>query len=150
MIYAKIRTHLRCHGSRFTLKSDRVRTHARLNVRYFHTIISDHIPCYETNLRFTLKFVLIYTILIHIYAEIARARTSDRTPWEYTWLEHPILMEALYFHYLLYIYIYTLLDDVSFFIFIVNSRKRKEDSLIYIITSIYLKKVMHGEVLVIM
>jgi hypothetical protein len=38
MMYAKICTHLRCFGSRFTLKFDQARIRARLNVCNFHVV----------------------------------------------------------------------------------------------------------------
>jgi hypothetical protein len=39
MMYAKICTHLRCFGSRFTLKFDQARIRARSNVHNFHAVI---------------------------------------------------------------------------------------------------------------
>ena len=65
MIYAKIHTHLRCSGSRFTQKFARSRTRARSEARDFYAVMFGPIRRYETDLRFTLKFVLIYAGLVH-------------------------------------------------------------------------------------
>jgi hypothetical protein len=65
MIYAKIHTHLRCFGSRFTQKIARSRTHVRSEARDFYAVMVGLIRRYETDLRFTLKFVLIYVGLVH-------------------------------------------------------------------------------------
>jgi hypothetical protein len=65
MIYAKIHTHLRCFGSRFTQKIARSRTRARSEARDFYAVMFGPIRRYETDLRFTLKFVLIYAGLVH-------------------------------------------------------------------------------------
>jgi hypothetical protein len=48
--YAKICTHLRCFGSRFTQKSFQARTRARSNACDFYAIILDPIHRYETDL----------------------------------------------------------------------------------------------------
>jgi hypothetical protein len=66
MIYAKIHNHLRCFGSRFTQKFAQSRFRARSEARDFYTVIFGPIRCYETDLRFTLKFVLIYAGLVHV------------------------------------------------------------------------------------
>jgi hypothetical protein len=66
MIYAKIYTHLRCFGSRFMLKSVQARTRARPVARDFRAVNLGFIRHYETNIRFTVKFVLIYNVLVHI------------------------------------------------------------------------------------
>jgi hypothetical protein len=66
MIYAKFCNHLRCFSSRFTLKSNRVRTRVRSDARDFHAVISGPICCYEIDIRFTLNFVLIYVVLAHV------------------------------------------------------------------------------------
>jgi hypothetical protein len=66
MIYAKIHTHLCCFGSRFTLKSVRARTRARPVARDFRAVNLGSIRHYETNIRFMVKFVLIYNILVHV------------------------------------------------------------------------------------
>jgi hypothetical protein len=63
--YAKICTHLRYFGSRFTQKFIRARTCARSEARDFYAVIFGPIRRYETYLRFTLKFVLIYAGLVH-------------------------------------------------------------------------------------
>jgi hypothetical protein len=65
-IYTKFRTYLRCFSSRFTLKSIRARTHARSDAHDFYIVISGPICCYETDIRFTLNFVLIYVVLDHV------------------------------------------------------------------------------------
>jgi hypothetical protein len=65
IIYAKIHTHLRCFGSRFTQKFARSRTRARSEARDFYAVMFGPIRRYETDLRFTLKFVLIYAGLVH-------------------------------------------------------------------------------------
>jgi hypothetical protein len=65
MIYAKIHTHLRCFGSRFTQKFARSRTRARSKARDFYAVMFGPIRRYETDLRFMLKFVLIYAGLVH-------------------------------------------------------------------------------------
>ena len=65
-IYTKIRNHLRCFSSRFTIKSIQARTRVRSDARDFHTIISGPICCYETDIRFMLNFVLIYVVLTHV------------------------------------------------------------------------------------
>jgi hypothetical protein len=60
MIYAKICTHLRCFGSRFTLNSTRARTRARSGAHDFYAVILGSVCCYKTDIGFTLNFVLIY------------------------------------------------------------------------------------------
>jgi hypothetical protein len=65
-MYAKIHTHLRCFGSRFMLKSVRARTRARPVARDIRAINLGSIRHYETNIRFTVKFVLIYSVLVHV------------------------------------------------------------------------------------
>jgi hypothetical protein len=65
MIYAKIHTHLRCFGSRFTQKFARSITRARSEARDFYAVMIGPIRRYEIDLRFTLKFVLIYVGLVH-------------------------------------------------------------------------------------
>jgi hypothetical protein len=65
-IYAKFRNHLRCFSPRFTLKYIQSRTRVRSDARDFHAIISGPICCYETDIRFTLNFVLIYIVLAHV------------------------------------------------------------------------------------
>jgi hypothetical protein len=82
MIYAKIRTHLRSFGSRFTYKSVRVRTRIRPVTRDFHAVNFGSIRHYETDIWFTLTFVLIYNVSIHVYAKIHSSqnpRTIGRT-----------------------------------------------------------------------
>jgi hypothetical protein len=88
-IYAKFRTHLRCFGSCFTLKSIRVRTRSRWDARDFYAVIfGTHSPFQNrstiyakirNHLRyfcscFTLKYVRVRT----------RARWDAR--WFGTWL----------------------------------------------------------------
>jgi hypothetical protein len=65
MIYAKIYTHLRCFGSCFTQKFARSKTCTRSEARDFYAVMFGPIRRYETDLRFTLKFVLIYAGLVH-------------------------------------------------------------------------------------
>jgi hypothetical protein len=65
-IYDKIRTHLRCFRSRFTLESAWDRTRARSASRDFHAVILGPVCCYKTDIGFTLNFVLIYTVLAHV------------------------------------------------------------------------------------
>ena len=65
MIYAKLRTHLRCFSSRFTLESARARTRARSVARDFHAVILGPVCCYKTEIGFTLNFELIYAVLAH-------------------------------------------------------------------------------------
>jgi hypothetical protein len=65
-IYAKVHTYLRYFGSRFTQKSVWARTHARSDTRNFYAVILGPIRRYETDLRFTLKFVPIYAVLVHV------------------------------------------------------------------------------------
>jgi hypothetical protein len=82
MIYAKIRTHLRCFGSCFMHKSVRARTHVRPVTRDFRVVNYGFIHHYETDIRFTLTFVLIYDVSVHVYAKIHSSqnpRTTDRT-----------------------------------------------------------------------
>jgi hypothetical protein len=76
MIYAKIRTHLRCFGSRFTHKSVRARTRVRPVTRAFRAVNFDSIRHYETYIRFTLTFVLIYDVSVHIYVVIHSRQNS--------------------------------------------------------------------------
>jgi hypothetical protein len=66
MIYAKIHTHLCCFGSCFTQKFARSRTRARSEARNFYVVMFGPIRRYEIDLRFTLKFLLIYAGLVHI------------------------------------------------------------------------------------
>jgi hypothetical protein len=70
MIYAKIRTHLRCFGTRFTLKSVRSRTRIRPVKRDFRAVNFGSIRHYKTDIRFTLTFILIYDVSVHVYAKI--------------------------------------------------------------------------------
>jgi hypothetical protein len=49
MIYAKIRTHLPCFGSRFTRKSVRARTRVRPVTRDFRAVNFGSIRHYETD-----------------------------------------------------------------------------------------------------
>jgi hypothetical protein len=75
-IYAKIRNHIRCFGSCFTLKSVRVRTQSRWDARDFYAVIfgphspfrnrctiyakiRNHLRCFSSC--FTLKFVRVRT-----------------------------------------------------------------------------------------
>jgi hypothetical protein len=62
----KIRAHLRCSGSRFTLKSIRSKTCARSDARDFRAVISGPIRRSEADLEFMLKFVPIYAVLVHV------------------------------------------------------------------------------------
>jgi hypothetical protein len=80
MIYAKIRTHLRCFGSRFTHKSVRARTHVRPVTRDFRAVNFGSIRHYETNIRFTLTFVLIYDVSVHVYAKIHSSQNLRTQP----------------------------------------------------------------------
>ena len=66
MIYDKICTHLRCFGSRFTLKSTRSRTRARSGAHDFYAVILGSVCCYKTDIGITLNFVLIYAVLGHV------------------------------------------------------------------------------------
>ena len=66
MIYDKICTHLRCFGSRFTLKSARARTRARSGAHDFYAVILGSVCCYKTDIGITIKFVLIYAVLAHV------------------------------------------------------------------------------------
>jgi hypothetical protein len=96
MIYAKIHTHLRCFGSRFTHKFARSRTRARSEARDFYVVMFGPIRRYETDLRFTLKFLLIYA---KICLSQNRARSNARLPARrYTCLGLRVLMKALSFH----------------------------------------------------
>jgi hypothetical protein len=61
MIYAKIRTHLRCFGSHFMPKSVRDSAWWRFSRRN-----SGPICRYETDRGFTLNFVLTYAVLAHV------------------------------------------------------------------------------------
>jgi hypothetical protein len=65
-IYAKFRNHLRCFSSCFMLKFIRARTLVRSDTRDFHAVILGPICCYETDIRFTLNFVLIYIVLAQV------------------------------------------------------------------------------------
>jgi hypothetical protein len=94
MIYAKIHNHLRCFGSRFTQKIPRSRTRARSEALDFYAVIFGLIHRYETDLRFTLKFILIYAGLVTFYAKIClsqnHARSDAHLPARrYTWLGLP-------------------------------------------------------------
>ena len=66
VFYTKYHTHLRCFSSRFTLKSARARTRARLVARDFHAVILGSVCFYKTDIGFTLNFVLIYVVLAHV------------------------------------------------------------------------------------
>jgi hypothetical protein len=61
MLYAKIHNHLHCFGSRFTKKSPDPDS-----TRDFYAVMFGPIRRYETDLQFTLKFVLIYAGLVHV------------------------------------------------------------------------------------
>jgi hypothetical protein len=66
MMYAKICTHLRCFGSRFTVKFDRARIRARSNVRNFHAVIFGPHSLLRNRSITYVNFVFIYTILVHV------------------------------------------------------------------------------------
>jgi hypothetical protein len=66
MMYAKICTHLRCFGSRFTLKYDRARIRARSNVRNFYAVIFGPHSLLRNRSIIYVDFVFIYAILVHI------------------------------------------------------------------------------------
>jgi hypothetical protein len=66
MMYAKICTHLRCFGSRFTLKFYRARICARSNVRNFHAVIFGPHSLLRNRSIIYVNFVFIYAILVHI------------------------------------------------------------------------------------
>jgi hypothetical protein len=66
MMYAKICTHLRCFGSRFTLKFDRARIRARSNVRNYHAVIFGPHSLLRNRSIIYVNFVFIYAILVHV------------------------------------------------------------------------------------
>jgi hypothetical protein len=66
MMYAKICTHLRCFGSRFTLKFDRARIRARSNVRNFHAVIFGPHSLLRNMSIIYVNFVFIYAISVHV------------------------------------------------------------------------------------
>jgi hypothetical protein len=65
-IYAKICNHLRCFGSRFTLKSVRAKTRARSVARDFRAVNLGSIRHYKTNIQFMVKSILIYNVSVHL------------------------------------------------------------------------------------
>jgi hypothetical protein len=66
MMYAKICTHLRCFGSRFTLKFDRARIRARSNLRNFHAVIFGPHSLLQNRSIIYVNFVFIYDISVHV------------------------------------------------------------------------------------
>ena len=66
MIYVKFCTYLRCFGSRFTHKSVRAKTRIRPVTRDFRAVNFGSIRHYETDIRFMVKFVLIYNVLVRV------------------------------------------------------------------------------------
>jgi hypothetical protein len=66
MMYTKICTHLRCFGSRFTLKFDRARIRARSKVRNFHALIFGPHSLLRNKSIIYANFVFIYSILVHV------------------------------------------------------------------------------------
>jgi hypothetical protein len=66
MIYAKICTHLRCFSSRFMLKSVLRQNLCMLGRKWFSHRNSALILRYEKDWRFTLNFLIIYVVLVHV------------------------------------------------------------------------------------
>jgi hypothetical protein len=66
MMYAKICTHLRCFGSRFTLKFDRARIRAQSNVHNYHAVIFGPHSLLRNMSIIYVNFVFIYAISVHV------------------------------------------------------------------------------------